>query len=318
MIKLQTPNSKLLTKKSLLFTLLLFTSHLSPLTLSAQADNDSSYWNSRFLQLLRWTYVDTSLSNIYLTPDTITPNSQLLTPNYQRLSWYGYTFQSSDLWPVVFIVALGDGDPQPLTIPALHQLAQWGAFLTNEDHRRLQGERLKVKGEIVDSLDSLYLSPLTSHLSPFFIDSMQAVLLSDSIAFANARRQQDIERTKQRMNRDRIFILNLNTARSEHMFGIQLNLYNCFSKTISMLEFNVAPYNAKGQLQQDSFHRTVRTMRCIGPIPPGAPALYTFDELFWDDGSRIKYMRLNSITFYFTDGTSRSFNGYDNILKHTL
>ncbi len=290
--------------------LLLF---ISPFTLSAQADNDSSYWNNRFMQLLRWTYVDTSLCNIYLTPDTSelsTLNSQLST--YQRIAWYGYSFQESDVWPVVYNVALGDGDPQTLTLPALEQLAKWGAFLTNEDYRRQMEEGRWKMETVAHEADTLHYA-LSS-----FADSMEAVLLADSIAFADEQQRQNLERTKQRMKRDQIFFLNIKNARSQYMFGLEINLYNCFDKTISMLEFNVAPYNDRGRVQEDKFHRTVRTMRCMGPIQPDHPAQYTFDELFWDDRSRIKYMRINSITFYFTDGTSKSFNGYQNVMKHSL
>ena len=281
------------------------------------AQNDSAYWNNRFLQLLRWTYVDTSLSNLYLAPDTTEPIQEAALPlsTYQRIAWYGYTFQPSDQWPVVFNVAIGDGDPQTLTLPALEQLAQWGAFYTNEDYRRLVDEELRRMAEEMAgaSDDTSYIVHHTS-----FIDSMEAVLMADSIAFADEQQRQGLERTKQRMKRDQIFFLNIRSARSQYMFGLEINLYNCFDKTVSMLEFNVAPYNDRGRLQEDKFHRTVRTMRCMGPIRPDHPAQYTFDELFWDDKSRIKYMRINSITFYFTDGTSKSFNGYQNVMKHSL
>ena len=286
------------------------------IVLPLMAQNDSAYWNNRFLQLLRWTYVDTSLSNLYLAPDTSqlpTSTSQLV--DYQRIAWYGYSFQPSDQWPVVFNVAIGDGDPQTLTLPALEQLAQWGAFYTNEDYRRLVDEELRRMAEEMAgaSDDTSYIVHHTS-----FIDSMEAVLMADSIAFADEQQRQGLERTKQRMKRDQIFFLNIRSARSQYMFGLEINLYNCFDKTVSMLEFNVAPYNDRGRLQEDKFHRTVRTMRCMGPIRPDNPAQYTFDELFWDDKSRIKYMRINSITFYFTDGSSKSFNGYQNVMKHTL
>ena len=277
------------------------------------AQNDSAYWNNRFLQLLRWTYVDTSLSNLYLAPDST--NQHVNVSTYQRIAWYGYTFQPSDQWPVVFNVAIGDGDPQTLTLPALEQLAQWGAFHTNEDYRRLVDDELRAMAEEMAeaSNDTSYIIHHTA-----FIDSMEAVLMADSIAFADEQQRQALERTKQRMKRDQIFILNIRSARSQYMFGLEINLYNCFDKTVSMLEFNVAPYNDKGRLQEDKFHRSVRTMRCMGPIHPDHPAQYTFDELFWDDKSRIKYMRINSITFYFTDGTSKSYNGYQNVMKHTL
>ena len=271
--------------------------------------NDSAYWNNRFFQILRWTYVDDSLVHIFIQQDTPKP---INLSTYQRIAWYGYSFQPSDQWPVVFNVAIGDGDPQNLTLPALEQLAKWGAFLTNEDYRRYNEELEKRNEELAADQDD------TSYHHTSFIDSMEAVLIADSIAFADDQQRQNIENTKLRMQREQIFILNIKNARSQYMFGLEMNLYNCFNKTISMLEFNVAPYNARGRLQEDKFHRTVRTMRCMGPIEPGHPAQYTFDELFWDDRSRIKYMRVNSITFYFTDGTSRSFNGYDKILKHSL
>ena len=288
---------------------------------TASAQQDTAYWNNRFFQLLRWTYVDDSLVHLYLKDTVLSPqNNEHVTLNtkYIPLHWYGYSFQDSEQWPVVFTIALGDGDPQTLTLPALNQLAQWGAFLTNEDYRKLVRNQLNTQHSTQNTELNTEHSTQNTELNTAFIDSMQAVLIADSIAFANAMQQKNIAQTKKRMNRDQIFILNIKTAHSEYMFGIELNLYNCFGKTISMLEFNVAPYNAKGRVQEDQFHRTVRTMRCMGPITPGSPAQYTFDELFWDDRDRIKYMRLNSITFHFTDGTTQSFRGYEKILRHTL
>ena len=288
------------------------------------AQNDSAYWNNRFLQLLRWTYVDSSLSSIYLQQETDAScnRGEAMGESFIPIHWYGYSFQPSDEWPVVFQVALGDGGEQTLTLPALEQLAQWGAFLTNDDHRRLRLESLRQRDEMLrqDTLLRRHLDSLDCIARALSIeaDSLQATLTADSLEAVGRKRAEEIVQAKQRMNRDQIFILNVKTARSEYMFGLELDLYNPFGRTISMLEFNVAPYNDRGQVQEDKFHRTVRTMRCMGPIAPEAPAQYTFDELFWNDRGRIKYMRINSITFHFADGTSRSFRGYENILKHTL
>lgn len=324
--------------KKTLIPLLFLISHFSFLISSLAAQNDTAYWDNRFRQLLRWTYIDDSLAAIYLpyelgvrsyelgVDDTNsqlkTHNSKLKTQNYLPLHWYGYSFQPSDLWPVVFHVAVGDGPEQTLTLAALQQLAQWGAFLTNDDHRRLRLEKQLAlsRQRQADSLLRRQLDSLDNLARALRIeaDSLSSILAADSLSSAREQMQEEVQRTKQRMNRDQIFILNVNTARSEYMFGLELNLYNPFGKTISMLEFNVAPYNDRGQVQEDKFHRTVRTMRCMGPIAPEAPAQYTFDELFWNDRGRIKYMRINSITFHFTDGTSRSFRGYEKILKHTL
>ena len=102
------------------------------------------------------------------------------------------------------------------------------------------------------------------------------------------------------------------------MFGLEFNFYNCFQKTITKIEITVTPVNANGQVQRDQFNRDVRTIRCMGPIRPESPAQYIFDELFWDDKGRIKYMRVTSVTFHFTDGTRKNFYGYNQILKHIL
>lgn len=319
---------KLHQHRHIVLPLLLVIAAFLPLS-AVKAQADSAYWNARFLQLLRWTYVDSSLAAIYLpyelevmSNESGDTNTKLQTKNYTPIRWYGYRFQPSDQWPVVFQVAIGDGPEQTLTLPALEQLAQWGAFLTNDDHRRLRITRRQERDESLrqDTLLRRQLDSLDCIARALRIeaDSIQASMTADSLEAASRKRAEEILQAKQRMNRDQIFILNVKTARSEYMFGLEINLYNPFGRTISMLEFNVAPYNDRGQVQEDKFHRTVRTMRCMGPIEPDHPAQYIFDELFWDDRSRIKYMRVNSITFYFTDGTSRSFNGYDKILKHSL
>ena len=123
--------------------LALLTILLAP-ALQVFGQNDSAYWNNRFFQLLRWTYVDDSLVHLYLPQDT--SDQPFNTSTYQRIAWYGYSFQPSDQWPVVFSVAIGDGDPQTLTLPALEQLAKWGAFLTNEDYRHYN-EELEIRNE---------------------------------------------------------------------------------------------------------------------------------------------------------------------------
>ncbi len=319
---------KLHQHRHIVLPMLLVIAAFLPLS-AVKAQADSAYWNARFLQLLRWTYVDSSLAAIYLpyelevmSNESGDTHTKLQTKNYTPIRWYGYRFQPSDQWPVVFQVAIGDGPEQTLTLPALEQLAQWGAFLTNDDHRRLRITRRQERDESLrqDTLLRRQLDSLDCIARALRIeaDSIQASMTADSLEAASRKRAEEILQAKQRMNRDQIFILNVKTARSEYMFGLEINLYNPFGRTISMLEFNVAPYNDRGQVQEDKFHRTVRTMRCMGPIAPESPAQYTFDELFWNDRGRIKFMRINSITFHFTDGTTRSFRGYENILKHTL
>ena len=198
--------------KKPLILLLLLISHFSFLISSLSAQTDSAYWNARFLQLLRWTYVDSSLATIYLpyelgvrsyesgVDDTNsqlkTQNSQLKTQNYLPLHWYGYSFLPSDQWPVVFHVAIGDGPEQTLTLAALQQLAQWGAFLTNDDHRRLRLATIRQRDETLrqDSLLRQQLDSLDAIARALRIeaDSIQASLTADSLETVSRQRAEEM------------------------------------------------------------------------------------------------------------------------------
>lgn len=278
----------------------------------------ASYWNQRLLQLLRWTYVDDSLVHIYIERSAV---SSQQSARYTPISFLGYTFQPSERWPVNFTVQVG-GASHTLTLRALDQLAEWGAFATTAqvlDRQQQQQSLLDSSLALhthLETLDSQF-SAVSSQQSAF-VDSLLRELSDDSLRQERRQTLAEVQRTKQRMNRDQIFLFSIKTARSDYMFGLEFNLYNCFKKTISKIEITVVPYNMRNRVQPDKFDRTVRTVRCMGPVPPGAPAQYLFDELFWDENDRIKYMRTTSITFHFTDGTTRTFSGYNQILKHTL
>ena len=279
---------------------------------------DTRYWERRFSTLQQWAYVDMGRLSHIIEVDT----ADRRYGRYSPIRWHNYTYQPSEQWPVYFTIVTNTRQPQHLSLRALERLAEWGAFATEADQLAYERHEAALDDSLL-ALDS-HLVYLDSQFSTFnfqlstFIDSITLQLRSDSIAEQEEQLRSDVERTKERMNRDEIFVMNIKPARSNYMFGIELNLYNCYDKTISMLELSVAPYNDRDRVQEDKFHRSVRTMRCMGPIRPGHPAQYTFDELFWDDKSKIKYMRVTHITFHFTDGTTKSFNGYKQILRHSL
>lgn len=277
-----------------------------------------SYWRQRFVQLLQWSHVDMAAISGLLEVDTLDDRYG----RYSVIRWLDYSFQPSEQWPVTFTVMTNTHQPQLLSLHALERLAEWGAFATDADQLVYERNKEQLRQNAADRradlqrrLDSL---SSISDWAERHADSLVLVLQRDSLSVANEQMQAEVERAKERMNRDEIFIMNIKPARSDYMFGVELNLYNCYDKTISKIELTVTPYNDRGQVQADKFQRTVRTVRCMGPIHPGSPAQYLFDELFWNDRGRIKYMRVTGITFHFTDGSHRSFSGYNQILKHSL
>ena len=275
------------------------------------------YWRQRYATLQQWAFVSL---DAYLLIDVDTADHRY--GPYSPVSWLGYRFQPSTEWPVVFTVRTNSHVEQQLTLPALQRLAEWGAFTTDAGQRAYEQNLASMRETQQSKEESLqrHLDSL-DRMSEHFgrrADSITVAMQRDSAVLAEEQLMAQVQATKEKMNRERIFLMSLKTAKSDYMFGLEFNFYNCFDKIITKIETTVTPVNAKGQIQKDQFNRDVRTIRCMGPIRVGSPAQYTFDELFWDDRGRIKYMRVTSITFHFTDGTHRTFSGYEKIVKHTL
>lgn len=276
------------------------------------------YWLQRYIRLQEWTFVSTENLGGLLEVDT---TDQRYGP-YSILSWHGYTFQPSEEVPVVFNVFTNTHEPQSLSLRAIERLAEWGIFATDAQQYAFEQQQQSLNESAI-LWQQLLQQELDSLSNIGFIagqqaDSIHLAMQGDSIEFVQEQMRAEVERTKERMNANEIFLMNIKPARSDYMFGLEFNFYNCFDKTISKVEITVVPVNDRDQVQPDKFNRTTRSVRCMGPIHPGSPAQYLFDELFWNDNGRIKFMRVTNITFHFTDGSTRSFNGYNTILKHTL
>ena len=277
-----------------------------------------SYWRQRYETWSAWSLVDMTQVTTLLEVDT----NDRRYGDYSPLLWQGYSFQPSEDWPVCFNVMTNTGTQQVLTLRAMERLAKWGAFSTyaqwqaadrrERDRRRREADRADSLQRQLDSLAGI------GRWAGRQADSLVIALQNDSIAAVAEQSRAEVERAKERMNRNEIFLMNIKPAHSDYMFGLEYNFYNCFNKTITKIEITIVPYNDRSRVQEDKFHRSVRTVRCMGPIRPGSPAPYLFDELFWDERGRIKYMRTTNVTFHFTDGTTRSYNGYDQVMKHCL
>lgn len=277
------------------------------------------YWQQRYAALQQWAFLYMD-NDAPLLIDIDTADRRY--GPYSPVTWLGYRFQPSSDWPVVFTVRTNTHTLQELTLPALQRLAEWGSFTTDDGqhayelHRdsilRSQLAEQQALQHLIDSLDR------TAQLFAEQSDSLTLALRNDSLFHVRQQELLQVQAAKDRMNREQIFLMSLNPARSDYMFGLEFNFYNCFPKTISQINITVIPVDADGRLQRDRFNRDERTVRCMGPVEPGSAAQYTFDELFWDDSGRIQYMRLVDLSFLFSDGSRKTFSGYGKILKHTL
>ena len=190
------------------------------------------YWQQRYNRLTQWAFVDMQQTAGLLQVDT----SDRRYGRYTGIVWLDYQFQPSEESPVSFTVSVNGGSPQQLTLRAMERLAEWGAFITYADWmvyvqqhneiRRQQEERQVLLQQQIDSLANIITMVERQ------ADSIVIAMQSDSLAQVEAETRAEVERTKARMNRQELFFMSIRPARSDYMFGLEFNLYNCFSKTI--------------------------------------------------------------------------------------
>lgn len=118
------------------------------------------------------------------------------------------------------------------------------------------------------------------------------------------------------MKKNQIFITKAAYNYDDDQFGMDYEIYNCFSKTIKYVEITLTCYNAVEDIQRDYFGDSTKKVRGIGPIEPGDGGSYSWEKIFWDEYDVIKKCRITAIKFTFKDGTVKSFRGNANIRKH--
>lgn len=119
--------------------------------------------------------------------------------------------------------------------------------------------------------------------------------------------------------RNQAFIISQDYAYGEYgQFGLEWMFYNCFGKSIKYIELTVKPYNQVGDIQHDDIGRRERKVKCIGPIPVGVEASFSFDDLFWDDLDIISLLRVTFVRITFMDNSVKTYSGYENIKKRMM
>lgn len=127
---------------------------------------------------------------------------------------------------------------------------------------------------------------------------------------------QKIAQQKDEFVNKNIFLTKAALVSTKYQCGIDLNIFNCYNKTIKYIDFTVASFNHFNDPQKDEIGVGQKSAQCIGPIDPKHSGRFVFDELFWDKNSIITSCRLTYIKITFTDNTSVSFSGWGNIKTH--
>lgn len=97
-------------------------------------------------------------------------------------------------------------------------------------------------------------------------------------------------------------------------FGLDLQFYNGYNKTIKYIDLTIRPYNRVGDLTHDEIGRDVMRLQLIGPAEPKTIFSNNFDELFYDDNNIIHTLVITYIKITFTDNTTKKITDINNHL----
>lgn len=145
----------------------------------------------------------------------------------------------------------------------------------------------------------------------------EGAAIRESIAIKKDKEQQEKAlKQKQEFAKKQIFLTRVNLARGKYQCGVSLKIFNCYNKTIKYIDFTAASYNHFNDPQKDEIGVGQKSCQCLGPIAPTETGKFTFNELFWDKNCVISSVRLTNIKITFTDNTTVSFSGWNNIKVH--
>jgi len=97
-------------------------------------------------------------------------------------------------------------------------------------------------------------------------------------------------------------------------FGLELEFYNGYKKTIKYIDLTIRSYNQVGDPQSDYFGKSVVRPHIIGPLHFDNFSTVTFDKLFYDVNDVISYLVITYMKVTFMDGTTKEIKNVNNNL----
>ena len=98
--------------------------------------------------------------------------------------------------------------------------------------------------------------------------------------------------------------------------GISFKFYNCYDKTVNYIYYKAVAYNSVGDQQYDLSGKSTKYLEIVGPIHPGDTNWEYNNEIFYDSEEKISKIRIEEMRIVFSDGTSKHFKSYSEILSH--
>lgn len=98
--------------------------------------------------------------------------------------------------------------------------------------------------------------------------------------------------------------------------GISFKFYNCYDKTVNYIYYKAVAYNSVGDQQYDLSGKSTKYLEIVGPIRPGDTNWEYNNEIFYDSEEKISKIRIEEMRIVFSDGTSKHFKSYSEILSH--
>ena len=136
---------------------------------------------------------------------------------------------------------------------------------------------------------------------------------TDSLEKARLALIQEIEKTKASYRKNHVFILGEDLISSGSRLGVKFRFFNCYGKDIQNVSLRVVTFNAEGERQGDDYGKYADDLKCTRAIKIGESKTFNFESLFRNGDKAIKEIRLVEIIVMFTDGTTKTYTGKDQV-----
>ena len=191
-----------------------------------------------------------------------------------------------------------------------------------------QGEKYSIKGSDIEQTNDVDLQYLKErgcngesirYKNAVLADEQYWIKARQNAQLAKEKREREKKELVQELKKEECFLIEMPSLVDKPYSdyeGVEFEFYNCYNKTINYIYYKTVAYNTVGDKQYDYSGKDTKYIEIIGPIQPESIKREYNDEIFYDNQEKISKIRIEEMRIVFSDGTSKHFKSYSEILSH--
>ncbi len=272
--------------------------------------HSKAYWNSRYEHWSACRMLDVDKCGGMFSYDA----SRLQSGTYVPVEWSRYEWDKTENASILVYFRVQGGALQHLSNKQIDTLFQRGAMQMPDSAVR-QPAPVQESPEIVEAVPvKEEITPPAPKMRREKSETRQKTSdLSDDDLFEWANQMTGAQKKYQSRE---ICLLRKSLIHQNGSCGISFQFFNCFPKKVDYIELTLTAYNGSRQIQTDDSGVSEQVVRCNGIITLSEFVSYRVPVIFQDKSRRISDLRINQIRIVFTDRSSKTYAGYENVKKH--